>query len=142
MVVRDAMNEQRPFHRQNEGVSVFTMESSASCPDCGYDSLVGPTEPDCSTCGGTGIIITYKKYTSYPRVGFPKLTDFLVGVGGGVEVGDAILYANSLEKEIYEESRLNGYIEMDGERYGVQSISQAGFGNRDEIIVTISLQEQ
>ena len=142
MVVQNVMEEQRPFHRDKEGVSVYTQLSSASCPDCGYDPLVGAVDAGCVTCGGTGRIITYKKYQSFPRVGFPKLTDFVVGLGGGIEVGDVLLYANTREQEIYEECRLNGYLTMDGDRYAVQSVSSAGFGNKDEIIVTCARQEQ
>ena len=114
------------------------------CTTCGFDAfLQSGLKADCPECNGTGKTVTHKIYSSQARVSWPKLTDFIMGLAGNIEVGDVSVTVHEHEKAQYERiRRLNGYLLIDGERYAITTISPAGLGDVHEYIVTCGKQTQ
>lgn len=127
----------------DHAIYAFYVLTETVCPDCGYDSFTrSAVDVDCSTCGGAGVIRTYASQQVIARVSFPRLSDFVLGVAGGIDVGDAILYVHRDTKPLIEKVAKDGYIIMDNDRYAVMTIDTAGPGSAYEYAVRISRQEQ
>ena len=142
-LVEQTLRGGRQAHRPDEGVKLYYPASEVACSTCGFNELSqSAMEPDCATCGGLGRIITYTIYTSHPRISWPKLSDFVVGIAGGIEVGDALLYIGADEKDQYVRHQGKGYLTIDGQRYQITALDPAGVGDSQEYVVTCARQTQ
>jgi hypothetical protein len=143
LLVDQQLRQNRQQHRPGEGVTLYYPRVQTACPACGFDELSQSSlDPDCPTCGGTGRVTQWSTYTSYPRIAWPKLTDFIVGLAGGIEVGDVLLYIGLEEKTLYEQHTHQGYVMLDGERYVIKNMQPAGVGQTHELVVTCARQTQ
>jgi len=133
--IRRTLQEARQDTRRNEGV-VLNMPLTITCPHC------QGLEAACAICRGVGTITQHSKYISYARVTWPKLTDYIVSLAASYEVGDAILYVREEEKGQYEQIQGRGFLTIDGDRYGIKTISPAGVGRKDEYVIVCERQTQ
>lgn len=114
-----------------------------NCTTCGYDTFSDSgDDPDCPECGGKGRIATWHNYQCHARISWPSLTDFALGIAGGIEMGDVILYISLQDKAQIERVKDSGYALIDNEKYGIKTINPAGLGAINECIIIASRQEQ
>ena len=133
--IRKSLQEGRQDTRGNQGVVLHT-PLTITCPHCqGLEAV-------CAFCQGTGKTTQYTKYISYARVTWPKLTDYIVSLAASYEIGDAILYIRVEDKGQYERIQGRGFLTIDGDRYGIKTISPAGVGRADEYVVVCERQSQ
>jgi hypothetical protein len=125
-------------------VYVHYVLSETDCPTCGYDTFArSGIDPDCPACHGAGSIKTYATHRVYARIAYPSLSDFVLGIAGGINVGDAILYLNQRDKPLFAKAMRNGYVTLDNERYAISSTPDvAGVGGLQEYTVKITRQTQ
>lgn len=128
---------------QQHDIRVFYVIVETPCSLCGQDVFGGGgIDPACPSCGGEGSVKQYATHRILARVSWPRLSDYVLGVAGGIEVGDAILYINLADKDVFERAERKGYVLLDGERYGIKTIDTAGLGAVQEYAVTIGKQSQ
>lgn len=141
-VVRTAMEDARASYEEH-AVYFRYLLSWTDCALCGYDPFTrSALDPDCPTCGGVGRVKTYATHRVYCRVTHPSLSDFVLGMAGGVSVGDAILFIDQRDKLLADKVRLDGYITIDNERYAISAIDPTGVGGSQEWAIKIERQAQ
>lgn len=139
---RDRINARADMKAINTKIKTV-IESSVVCPSCGFDEFTqSGKKADCETCNGTGKIVTKTNYIIMGRVSYPKLQDMIIGVAGSIDVGDAIIYTSKANESHMLNVKSKGYIIIENQRYGIKSISNAGFGGIDELVIWCSRQTQ
>lgn len=128
---------------QQHWIQVSYLLVQNACSLCGYDSFGGSgIDPDCPSCHGEGVVKRYATHRCQGRVSWPRLSDFVLGVAGGIDVGDAMLYVHPADKDLFEKAQRNGHVLLNEERYAVRAIDPAGVAGVQEFVVTLGKQAQ